>query len=152
MSVWVRRRFELLAQLGLSRLVLDPDSGEPVGLLGRPVLERELAGLLEEDVDDDALGGSKQHLFDELLTLVVTAVGADELHPCARQGDVEDAGVGRVREVEANDLATLGLQREIRLSSYEHRVAEASHRHVRRFGLAERGDASLLYENIVERQ
>ena len=96
------------------------------------MLERELAGLGEEDVDDDALRGSEKSLLDELLVLVVAAVAADELHARPRQGHVEDAGVRRVREMEADDFATLGLERQIRFPCDEHDVAETAHRNVRR--------------------
>ena len=78
--------------------------GQPVGALGRPVLERELARPVEEDVHDDALRGRKDDRVDELLVLDAAAVAADELHPRARKGDVEHARVRGVREVEANDL------------------------------------------------
>lgn len=44
------------------------------------MLERELAELREEDVDDDALGGRHENVVDELLVLVGAAVAADELH------------------------------------------------------------------------
>ena len=116
------------------------------------MLELELARLREEHVDDDALGGREQDLVDELLVLVVAGVGADELHLRARQRHVEDARVGGVREVEAHDLAALGLERKVRLAGDEHHVAEAAHRHVRRLRLAEGGDPSVLDQDVVERQ
>ena len=115
------------------------------------MLERELSGVVEEDVDDDALGGREQHLLDEFLLLVVAAVGADELHPRPRKRDVEDARVGRVREVEAHDLAALGLERELRFTGNEHRVSEAAHRDMRRLRLAEGYNPPLLDQHVVER-
>ena len=53
------------------------------------MLERKLARLSKEDVDDDALGRSEENLLDELLALVVAAVGADKLHLSSRHPDVE---------------------------------------------------------------
>jgi hypothetical protein len=60
--------------------------------------------MLEEDVDDHTLGGRQENLLDEALVLVVSAVSADELHASPWQRHVEDASVGGVGEVEANDL------------------------------------------------
>ena len=91
-----------------------PDRSKPVGLLWRSVFERVLPGLSEEDVDNDALGGCEQHLLDQFLVFVMATVAADELHSQPRQRDVEDPRVGRVREVEAHDLAALDLERELR--------------------------------------
>ena len=116
------------------------------------MFERELSGLREEDVDNDALGGREQDLLDYLLLFVVAAVGADELHSRPRQRDVEDPRVGRVREVQPHDLAALGLERELRFTGDEHRVPEAAHRDVRRLGPAEGRDPPLLDEDVVERQ
>ena len=59
----------------------------------------------EQRVDDDPLGRREHDRLDELLALDTPAVAAHELHPRAGQRDVEHAGVRRVRQVEANDLA-----------------------------------------------
>ena len=78
---------ELVCERRLGRLVAHCDRGERVDALRRAVLERQLAGLVEEHVDDDALGGREDDLLDELLVLDVAAVAADELHaarPAAR--------------------------------------------------------------------
>ena len=85
MSRLVRRLRELVGERLLRRLVDDGDRREPVGALGRSVLELELAGVREEHVDDDTLGRREQDLVDELLVLVVAGVGADQLHLRARQ-------------------------------------------------------------------
>jgi hypothetical protein len=62
----------------------------------------------------------------------VAGVGADQLHLRARQRHVEDARVGGVGEVEAHDLAALGLEREVGFARDEHHVAEPAHGDVRR--------------------
>ena len=148
----MRRLRELVGERLLRLLVGDGDRREPVGALGRSVLELELAGVRKEHVDDDTLGGGEQDLVDELLALVVAGVGADQLHLRARQRHVEDARVGGVGEVEAHDLAALGLERKVRLAGDEHHVAEAAHRDVRRLRLAEGGDLPVLDQDVVERE
>ena len=80
------------------------------------MLELELAGGREEHVDDDALRGGEQDLADDRFVLVVARVGPDELHLRARQHHVEDARVGRVREVQTDHLAAFRLEHEVRLA------------------------------------
>ena len=77
------------------------------------MLEGQLARLLEERIDHDSLGGCEHDRLDELLTLDAAAVAADELQLGSWQRDVEDARVGRVREVEANHLALLCGERRL---------------------------------------
>ena len=132
-GLW-RSYVELLRERGRRRLVADVDRRERVGPLGRVVLERQLARLLEEHVDHDPLRRRQDHRLDELLVLVAAAVAADELHPGARQRDVEDAGVGGVGQVEADDLAALRAERRFGLAADEQHVAEPPHRHVGRLG------------------
>ena len=114
------------------------------------MLELEVSVICEEHVDDDTLRRGKQHLVDEFLVLVMPGVGADQLHLSARHSYVEDAGVRRVGEVEAHDLAALGLELEVRLSGDEHHVAETPHRDVRRLRLPEGGDVPALDQDVVE--
>jgi hypothetical protein len=116
------------------------------------VLELDLTGVREEHVNDDALRRRDEDLLDELLTLVVTGVGADQLHLRTRQRDVEDTRVGRVGEVAAHDFAAPRLELEVGLAPHEHHVAEAAHGDVRRLGLGEGGDPALLDQDVVERQ
>ena len=116
------------------------------------VLQRELAGPVEQDIDDDSLGGSEDHVVDELLVLDVAAVAADELHPRARQLDLEHPRVRGVGQVEADHLAELRGQREIRLAADQQHVAEAAHRRVGRLGAAERRDLAVLQQDVVERE
>ena len=78
--------------------------------------ERQLSRLGEQHIDDDAFGGREQRCFDELLPFDTAAVTADELHPRAGQGDVEDARVRGVGQVETNDFARLCRERKLRLS------------------------------------
>ena len=101
------QHLELLRQDGLGRLLADGDRGQRIDPVRGVVLQRELAGPVEQDIDDDPLGRREDHVVDELLVLDVAAVAADELHPRARQLDLEHAGVGGVRQVEAHDLAAL---------------------------------------------
>src|SRR3954452_24141276 len=82
--------------------------------------------------------------------LVAAAVAADELHPGARDTEVEDAGVGRVRELEADDFAGAGLQIELGLAGGEHDVSEATHGGVGWAGPAERAHLAVLDEDVVE--
>ena len=55
-----------------------------VGLVRGAVFQHELAGLLEQHIDDGPLRRSEDHVLDELLVLDAAAVAADELHPRAR--------------------------------------------------------------------
>ena len=107
--------FELVLERWLRLLVGDADRGERVGAVGRPVLERQLSRLLEEHVDDNTLRGRQDESVDELLALVAAAVAADALHPRARNADVEDSRVRRVRQVEAHDFSLLRVQRRARV-------------------------------------
>ena len=143
---------ERLGQRGLGRLVADRDRREPVDLLGRVVLERQLAGALEEHVEDHALRRRQDRLLDDLLALAAAAVTADELHARARQLDLEHARVGGVRQIQAHHLALPRLERELGLAGDEQHVAEAAHRGVRGLRAAERGDPAVLDEHVVERE
>ena len=115
------------------------------------MLERRVAHGVEAHVDDRALGRRENDRLDELLPLAAAAVAADELHPAAADGDVEHARVGGVDQVEANDLAGVGVERQARLAVDEQLVAEAAHRRVRRLGGAERRDPPVLDQDVVER-
>ena len=88
----------------LRRLRVHLDDAQGVGTPWRPVLQRRRSGRVEEDVEDDPLGRREDHRLDELLVLAAAAVAADDLHPCVGDGEVEDAGVGGVGEVEADHL------------------------------------------------
>ena len=127
------------------------DRAEVVDVVRRPVLEPRDAGSVELDVDDRALRGSEQDLLDERLALVATAVAADELHPSVGDRDVEDPGVGRVDEVEPDDLAQRDARLEALLAVHEQHVAEPAHGGERRTGAAERRDHAVLDQEVVER-
>ena len=143
---------ELLTQRRLGGLVADGDRGQRIDPIRCVVLQRELAVLVEQDVDDDALGRSQDHVVDELLVLDVAAVAADELHPRARQRDLEHPRVGGVGQVQAHHLAASRGQREIRLTADQQHVTEAAHGRVGRLGSAERRDLAVFEQDVVERE
>ena len=64
--------------------------------------------------------------------------------------DVEDAGVGGVRQVEAHHLAGAGVEGRLGLAGHEEDVAEAPHRRVRRRRPAEGRDRPVLEQDVVE--
>ena len=144
--------FELSCVRRLDPLVAHVDGGQRVNALGRAVLERQVARLVEQDVHDHALGGREDDVLDELLVLDVAAVAADELHARARQRDLERPRVRGVREVEADDLAEPRVQRQVRLAVDQQHLAEAPHRHIGRLRAAERRDLPVLEQDVVERQ
>ena len=150
MSRLVRRSRELVCERLLRLLAGNGDRREPVGVLGRSVLELELARIWEQHVHDDALGRGEQDLVDELLVLVVAGVSTDQLHLRARQRHVEDARVRGVREVEAHHLAAPRFELQVGLAGDQHYVAEPAHRHVGRL-LPECRDLSVLDQDVVER-
>jgi hypothetical protein len=119
---------------------------------GVAVLQRQRAGRVEQDVDDDPLGRREDDVLDELLVLDPAAVAADELHPRARQRDLEYARVRRVGEVEAHDFAGPGGEGEPRFAGDQQHVAEAAHRRVGGLVGAEGGDLAVFDEHVVERQ
>ena len=107
------------------------DVGEGIGAIRCLVLEDEVARLVEHDVHDHPLAGSEDHGVDELLVLDAATVAANQLHPRARENDVEDPRVGGIREVEAEDFVLLRLQRRESVSpAMSKEVAEAAHGHV----------------------
>ena len=99
-----------------SPFACDRERAEVVDVIRRSVLEPHLPGVVEQHVDDGPLRGSEQHLVDERLALVATAVAADQLHPRAGEGEVEDPRVRRVDEVEAHDLADAPPRRRTSVS------------------------------------
>ena len=101
---------ELVRERRRGQLRRDVNRGERVGALGRSVLERRPSRLLEQHVHDGALRRCEHNRLDELLPLDPAAVAAHDLHARAWQCDVEHARVGRVRQVEADDLALLGRE------------------------------------------
>ena len=128
------------------------NGGERVDAVRRAVLERQLAGLVKEHIEYRALGRGQYDLLNELLVLDVATVPADELHPCARQRNLEGAGVRGVREVEAHDLAELRVQRQVRLAVDQQHLAETPHCHMCGLRAAERRDLPVLEQDVVEGQ
>ena len=143
---------ELLLQRPLGPILADRDRGQRVDPLRGAVLQRQIAGLVEQHVDHHSLGGSEHDVVDEPLVLDAAAVAADELHPRTGQRDSEHAGVGGVRQIEAHDLAELSAQGEIGLAAHQQHVAEAAHRRVRRLGAAEGRHLAVIEKDVVERQ
>ena len=70
---------ELLPKRRRGPVLADPDRGQWIDPLRGVMLQRQVAGLLEKDVDDDSLGWGEDNRVNELLALHVAAVGADEL-------------------------------------------------------------------------
>ena len=87
----------------------------------------KLPGSVEEHVDDGPLGRREQHGVDVLLLFVAAAVAGDQLHACAGDGHVEDAGVRGVDDEEAHGVAGAGPRARVGLPDGEHDVAEAAH-------------------------
>ena len=101
---------EVVGRGGLTgRRPCDPDRSEDVGMVRRAVLEADVARAVEQDVDNRSLRGCQPNLVDEGFLLVASAVPANELHAGTREGDVEDAGIGGVDQVKADDVPHRGL-------------------------------------------
>ena len=65
--------------------------------------------------------------------------------------EVEDPRVGRVDQMQADDLADLGLGAVLGLAVGQHHVAESAHGGERRPGAVEGRDLPLLDQDVVER-
>ena len=142
---------ERLDKIRHGALVGDCDRAQAVGLLWRAVFQHELAGLLEQHIDDGPLRRSENHVLDELFVLDAAAVAAGELHPSPGQRHLEHARVGGVGQVDAHHLTPLGGQPELRLAGDQQRVAEAAHRRVIGFQAAERRDLAVFEQHVVQR-
>ena len=119
-------------------------------MIGGAVLQPHLARRVEQHVDDGPLRRREQHLVDERLALVPTAVTADQLGAGAWKGEVEDPRVRGVDQVQAHDLAGGRLAGELGLAVDQHDVAESTHRGEGRARLAERRDVPVLDEQVVQ--
>ena len=130
-------------------LLTDDDPAERVRRVGRAMFELCHAGLVEQNVDDEALRGRDQHVVDECLSLVAAAVASDQLHlgTCERQP--EDAGVRGVRDEEADDLIPADVERQLGLAVHEEDVSEPAHRDVVGAGTVVPGNPSVLDEHVV---
>ena len=148
----MRRTVNASVSDGVACVLGHGDVRQRVGPVGRAVLQCQLARRLEQHVHDDPLGRRQHDVLDELLALAAPAVAADELHARSGQRDLEHAGVGGVRQIQAHDLAGLGGQREFGLPGDQQDVAEAPHRGVGRLVGAERRHLTVLDEDVVERQ
>jgi hypothetical protein len=82
---------------------------------------------------------------------VAAAVAADQLHPSAADGEIEDPGVRRVDHVQAHDLTYRRLTGVNRLAIGQHHVAEPAHRRVGRPRAQERRDMAILDQQVIQR-
>jgi hypothetical protein len=143
----------LILKLRLRTFLLDGDRSERIDALWRAVLERRFSGLVEEHIDDDALGGRQDDVLDHLLALVAAAVATDQLHPGPGDADLEDARVRRIGQIEADDLTLLHAHGYFRLTSDEEGGPEATHGDVIRLMGAKGSHAPILIEqDVVERK
>src|SRR5437588_10637452 len=82
----------------------DREPTEVVDMVRGTMLEPHVPRRVEQHVDNRSFGRREQHGVDERLALVATAVTTDQLRARAANGEVEDARVRRVDEIEAHDL------------------------------------------------
>src|SRR6185295_6827880 len=101
------------------------------------MLQADITGRLEQHVEDGAFGWCEQHGVDEALAFAATTVASDVLDASTVETDVEDARVRGVHQVQANDLADLGLLRQRDVAVDQHDVAEATHGRIRGSGATE---------------
>src|SRR5215472_11858428 len=92
--------------------------------------EREVAGTIELDVDDVSLRGGDDDARGPALAFRPTRVGRNDLHACTAEGEIEDASVRHVREVEPDDLALSGVQCIARLTIDEQNISPPAHERV----------------------
>src|SRR2546428_13689474 len=91
------------------------------------MLEPHVPRGVEQHVDNRSFGRREQHRVDERLALVATAVTTDQFRARAANGEVEDARVRRVDEIEAHDLPQSRLAGERGLAVDQEDVAEPPH-------------------------
>jgi hypothetical protein len=110
---------ELVGQRWFRGLLSYGDGGQWVGPLRCLVFQGQLPGLVDQHVDNGALRRREQNLGDELLMFYPAAVAANELHPNARQPDVEDPAVGCVRQPQSEHLTRSRGHRQVGLATDE---------------------------------
>src|SRR2546430_2335511 len=91
------------------------------------MLEPHVPRGVEQHVENRSFGRREQHGVDERLALVATAVTADQLRARAANGEVEDARVRRVDEIEAHDLPQSSLAGVRGLAVDQEYVSEPPH-------------------------
>ena len=73
-----------------------------------------------------------------------------------RESETTHVAMGRFGNVMlvagAHDLAAFRLELKVGLARDEHHIAEAAHRHVRRFRFAKAGNLAVLDQDVVERE
>src|ERR671918_2300467 len=141
---------ELVVVVAVGRRVDDLDTCQRVGAFGCHVLEGEGSGSVAEHVDDGPLRRSNDHIVNPLLALVASAVASHEFHLHTRKRHLEDAGVGRVREIEAHNLTTPDRQLLFGLASDQQDVSEPAHSREVRFVRIEGGDLPVFDQDVVK--
>src|SRR5947209_11441956 len=127
----------------------DREPAEVVDMVQGTMLEPHVPRSVEQHVDNRSFGRCEQHRIDERLALVATAVTTDQLRARAANGEVEDARVRRVDEIEAHDLPLSGLAGELGLAVDQQDVAETPHGGEGRPGPAEVRNVAALDEQVV---
>jgi hypothetical protein len=116
------------------------------------MLQVQLPRGRDQHIDHHPLRRRHHDLVDELLVLDAAAVAADQLHPGPRHGQVEHPGVGGIGQPQPHHLPHPCLQPKIRVAAGQKDVAEPSHGRIAGLGPAERGDAALLDQQVVDGQ
>ena len=91
-------------------------------------------------------------LSHPLLPRVRPDIRAHDLHPRAGKREVEGPGVRGVGQIEAHHLAALDGQPVVRLAVHQKRLAEAAHQRVGGRLPAQRHQAIVAEQNVVEHQ
>ena len=108
--------------------------------------------LVEADLDDVAFGRGDNHAVDPRLPLEPADVGRHQLDGGAAEREVERAGVRDVGQEEADDLAPRHRQAVLGPAVDEQQVPEAAHQGVGGPLAAERHEAVLAHQQVVEHQ
>jgi hypothetical protein len=113
-------------------------------VLGCSVLEDRRACLVEQSIDDGALGWGDDYRIHHLFPLVATAVTSGKFQLCAVHGDVEGPRIRGVGQVEPYDFAQRDIEGGRGLAVDEEDISEASHHGVRGTGWVEDRDPAVF--------
>ena len=114
------------------------------------VHQREIAGFVEENFDDVALGRRNYDTLDQFFTFEQADVGAHQLHHRAAEGEIERPRVRDVGQEKTYDGTTLHFQAVMRLPIDQQQVAESTHKRLYRALLTEWEQPSLVDQQIVQ--